>query len=100
MHAWGYGVGFDTLYFFLAGLAAHPWGPCACSIHANGGAGSARSPLLGLVTLGKATFGMRPPTLLPWGGCLGLPVTFTRQHNRDARQASGEAREGASSTGA
>jgi len=41
----------STPSIFLAGLAAHPWGPHACSSHPNGVAGSARAPLFGLVAL-------------------------------------------------
>jgi len=48
------------------------------SSHANGGAGSARAPLLGLMALEVIVLGcaLHPLSL---GGVAGAPVTFTSQ---------------------
>jgi len=60
---WGYGVGFDAS-IFLAGLAAHPWGPHACFIissHPNWGAASSRAAVR-VGDPGKVTFWDAPST--------------------------------------
>jgi len=62
-HAWDYGVGFDTLYLFWPVWRHILGGPMRVSSHANGGAGSAHAPLLGLMALARSSFWDAPSTL-------------------------------------
>jgi hypothetical protein len=88
IHAWGYGVGFDTLYFFGRFGGTSLGAPCVFHPTPMEVPGTLAHRRSGWWPWQGHLLGMRPSPLKPWGG-VGLPVTFTSQQCSAGRQALG-----------
>ena len=78
IHAWGYGVGFDTLHFFGRSGGTSLGAPCVFHPTPMEVPGTLAHRRSGWWPWQGHLLGMRPSPLKPWGG-VGLPVTFTSQ---------------------